>query len=289
MSDEIPIPPQPSDLKPSNWVMSVSAVTAAIVGGVAGLAVLLFGDAFFTVGPDPAIPVQQVREQVQSIDRRIQSLEQKAQTGNPDVTQLQSDISRNAEQTAALQQKVDTLNAQPAQKSQENAILLGLTQLKTAYDYNMPLQPGIETLKSTIEDQDIRKTLDELNELAGQGLPSNEKLLDLTKDLEPATQPAPASTENLTWKDRVKGSFDQFVTVKPAATLAEQTTVHNIRQAIVVNDMTTASSLIQSLPPSPASKILLAQIKIRLQAQQLMHDTVNKVTRLATFQKGGLY
>jgi hypothetical protein len=300
MADDNPLPE--IKLKPhkpftlSGWLLSCLISTAVVAGALGGLFVLLMGDGIFNPGEDPAIAFQKTHspdasDDMKAINERLAKLETIAKTPAqaPDVTNLQKDVSKTAEQTAALEKKVDQIDQHASQDSNTGQIMLGITQLKSAYDDDQPLEPGIKTLQGVVKSDEVTKILNDLSAVAAQGVPSKEALIRSVNELaKPAPQPT-LNQSDLSLSQRAKLALGQFVHVSPADIVAMQNNLHNIKQAIVVNDLATAASLVQQLPDSPASKILLAQIQLRLKAQQLTHDTVNTVTNLVTHRKEGLY
>ena len=280
----------------SGWVLSCLFMTAIIAGILGTLFVLLMGDGIFKLGEDPAIAFQKTHNadasDMKEINQRLAKLENvaKAQPApNADLTQLQANVSKTAEQTVALEKKVDQINQNTTQGNSASQIMLGVTQLKSAYDDDQPLQPGIKTLQSIVKNDQVNKILTDLGTIAEQGVPSKESLLRSVNELaKPVPQPS-LTQSDLSLSQRAKLAMGQFVHVTPADVVAIQNNLHNIKQAIVVNDLATAESLVQQLPESPASKILLTQIQLRLKAQQLTHDAVNTVTGLVVQRKEGLY
>lgn len=268
----------------SGWLVS-AMITTAVIGGIIGVLFMLFlGDRFWPQSDDPATP-----QRVAELNARIAQLEQKTETAAPqNIAELQNNVQQTAQQTAALQEKVEQID-QKTEDNTTNRILLGITQLKTAYDDDLPLQLGIDTLSSAVDAPDIRETLAQLKDVAAQGVPSKDSLLRAVNDLGKPTSEPSLEQANLTWQERAKIAAGKFVKVRSADQVAQKNTLHTIRQSLVVNDLATAAEMVRQLPQTAETEVLVKQIELRLRARTLMQNAVRQVTHLATNKNESLY
>lgn len=253
----------------SRWLMG-GIVTSSIVGG--GLFAIA---ALFLIqpsSPDPAIQ------------------------DNEDTAVVSTEVNELKKETAELKQQIGKMQAAPtATESRATQIMVGLTQLKTAYETDTPLQYGIETLKRSIPDTSLQQTLSELAQATSQNFPSKQDILTHISTLsQTSAAPAPqaATDTTQTWRDHAKTVMNHFVRVESTAALNSKKEaaqkLDSIAQAVNLNNFTLASQLSQSLPPSPGVAALQMKLQARATAQSLVQKAISQVNR-ALNPNGGLY
>lgn len=270
------LPPAPR-FRVTKWLFSGLMAWSLFFGAIGGLAILMMADAFFDFKPGPAehrelIEDNRVEEQVLAANRRISELEHQTR-------QIQRE------------QRATESKAQPDAKLAR--VLIGLTQLKTAYDNDKSLQGGIDTLATTIENAEIDRTLADLSALTANNFPSKEQILNdldaLKAPNKKQNSPNQAAPE-LTWKERASQAMGQLVSVTPTKDIADKQVVARIEQAVAIGDFGLADKIAATLPDSPSVQLVRTRIKIRNQAQYLIQKTVGQISSaIGAPEKGSLY
>ena len=255
------LPPAPR-FRLSKWLLSGLMAWSLFFGAIGGLAILMLGDAFFNVEHKTEhrelVETNQVEQQVVAVDQRVTALER--QTKQLRAEQIE----------VANEQQPDTQLAK---------ILIGLTQLKTAYDSDVSMQAGIDTLKQSIGDTGLQKSLDELGTLTRDNFPTREKLIADLHALKSSDKPEnnPRNNPELGWRERAKAAMGQWVRVTPNNQIASDKTVSRLEQAITSGDFKLADKYAAELPKSPASDTLSSQIKLRVRAQSMVHNIIGQI------------
>jgi outer membrane murein-binding lipoprotein Lpp len=263
------LPPAPP-FKVTHWLFTGMVAWSLFFGVVGGLAVLLLID----FGPEKINPTRELREDVQTVNGRVDQLEQRTQQLNEQQTKTQQ---ANAAPSAA-----DT---------QLTRILIGITQLKTAYENETPLTDGIQTLKQSIKDSHIQQSLDNLQKLASNNFPSKEKILD---DLQSLQTPQNLRNENgaqpLTdWRSRAKTAFSQLVRVTPTKNIVNDKDISRVEQAVAAGDFGLAQKFAAQLPETPSTDTIKAEIATRFDAENTVQKIVTQISQAVSGSQGSLY
>ncbi len=272
---------------------------AMICGAIGALALFFFADGIFDVGPDPALPaaeVTQVRQQVARVDARIAELEKTAQTQReavPDLPNadhlddLQKSLEENTEQTKVLEEKVDALSTDTRTESRAAQIALGLTQIKTAFDSDLPITAGIDKLKQSVSEESLRKTLDDLTTATQSNFPTKKELLTDIETMKASLNQPPVDPANLTWKERAAFEMNKFVKVQPKQLTVERSALEKAESAIRNNDFAAAMTAIKQIPASAEQQIFYKKMETRIAAEMMIHNIILGVTQKANAGNGG--
>lgn len=294
----------PSQHKPvtiSGFLISCIMTGALLCGGIGALAMIFLADGVIDVGPDPAIQATEVRQQIARTDQRVAQLEKIAQAQqtapattnqNPDLTALQKSVDANTQQTQALQQKVDTISSNTTEDSKAAQIALGLTQLKTAFENDLPLGTGIDTLKKSVSNESLQKTLGDLNDVTEKNFPTKKELLDNVEQIRKGLTPPPVDPKTLPWDQRATYEIGKFVQIEPKQVAQQKTALDQAEQFIRNNNFTAALESVKQIPDSAEQKIFYKQIEVRIQAENMVHDVISGVTQKinsATGSGGSIY
>lgn len=261
------LPPAPR-FKLSKWLFSGLMAWSLFFGAVGGLAILMLGDMFFdlpTVSEHrELIEDNRIEQQVVAVDRRV------------------TDLERQTRQIKNIPE--DATPETPARTEDDNRltrILIGLTQLKTAYDSETPLQPGIDLLKQSVTDSGLQHSLEELSRLTATNFPSREKILNDLHQLQAGDKNAPANKTandpNLGWRERAIQAAGQWVRVTPTDQIVNNQSLTRVEQAVSGGDFALAEKYLSGLPKNPATALIAAQIATRLKGQILVHDVINRI------------
>ena len=274
------LPPAPR-LKISKWLLSGLMAWSLFFGAIGGLAILMMGDAFFDVTHQEeakrelVLDNDRVEAQVVAVDQRVTALERQTKQ----LKDIQVEI--------ASEQQPDTQLAK---------ILIGLTQLKTAYDTDTSLQAGIETLRHSVNDTGLQASLDELSALTQNNFPTKDKIISDLRKLNTTDKPVnnPRQNPELSWRDRAKQTVGQWVTVSDSSNVAKGHTVTRIEQAVAGGNYKLAQSYVRELPKTPAAESLASQINLRLKAQTIVQNIIGQIGRTLSqaklqTEKGSLY
>jgi hypothetical protein len=247
--------------------------------------VLLLADRFFSIGTDPAVQEVQSDAHDAEFDKRLRNLEARSEA----LKQQQQ-----AAATAPAPQTTPT-SAPPAD-AHVTQIMVGLTQLQSAYLAESSLQPGIATLQQNVKDTTIQQNLTQLNQLTGQNFPSKDAILkqiaaDKTAAAQPASPAKPA--DNISWQDRANNLLGHFVKVQKTADLTQQKMVDDLydklTQAVSLDNYPAAAQLVTQLPQDAHNEALSLMIQTRLKTQQLVQQTISAVSGALGQPQGSLY
>lgn len=292
------LPPAPR-LKLSRMFLGGLMAWSLFFGAIGGLAILMMADAFFDIPhedhrrelKDP----NKVEEQVASVHERVTLLERQTQQ----LKALQRDVARQVGETNAqvgtqisqqLEQQLQRIEGQDDTRLAK--IVVGLTQLKTAYDGETSLQDGINTLKQAVDDVQLQQLLDDLGRLTENGFPSRENILqDLQayKEAKRKENDDPRRNPELGWRDRARQAAGQLVRVTPAEDVTRKNTVSRVEQAVLSGNFALADRYAADLPQSPSSQIVTAKIRLRLQAQALVQRIANQISATIIHTNKNLY
>ena len=298
---EIPEPPS-KPLTLSGFLFGSIMTGALVCGGIGALAVLFLADGVIDIGPDPAIPSAEaqaeVRQELAKANARLQELEkiaqaQKAQKENPapaapeNLQELQQTVDANAERTEQLQEKVETLSNGKQEEGKAAQIALGLTQLKTAYENDLPMAAGIDTLKNAIPTESLQKSLDELKDVTTQNFPTKKELLADIAAMKASLAPTPVDPGKLTWEQRAKYEMGKFVQIQPKQVAAQRSLLNQTEDYIRNNDFTAALEAAKQFPENAQQQIFYKKISLRLSAQNAIHKVITDVTQKIGVNGGG--
>lgn len=259
------LPPAPR-FKLSKWLLSGLMAWALFFGAIGGLAMLMMADAFFNIPheqhPRELIENNQVEQQVVAVDQRVAALE------------------RQTKQLRAAQAEVFTEIKNDQQPDTQLAkVLIGLTQLKTAYDSDASMQPGIDTLKQSVKDAGLQKALDDLSVMIQNDFPTKEKIIADLHDVKSSGQPEnnPRQNPDLSWRERAKQAMGQWVRVTPTSEIASSKTLSITERAIASGDFKMAEKYVAQLPKNPSTEIVSAQLKTRIRVQGMVQNIIGQI------------
>jgi len=261
----------------SRWLMGFVVTSSLFCGAIGGLAVLFIGDTFFDKTPDPAVPLTAISADIARAQQRIDEIEHKiqnaatAQTPTADAAALQDEI-------VALNRKIDTIRTETEKRDIAPA-LLGLTQLSTAVENDLPLQPGIDALRAAFNHPEAAALLDALAALAREGIPSYADMEKALAALNPAAEPLANDAATADWKTHAKNLLAKFVRVRPTHHVTYEGRFDAAQKAIQSHDLPIARATLIQFPSSPALQNLSAQIERRMQAEKLVRELSVVVTR----------
>lgn len=297
MNDTLPEEHPVSGHRPfriSRWLLSMVVTTSLVFGAIAGVAVLLLADGVIDVGDDPAIPVEEIQQNVARADARIKALEARIeqlprQQDTGGITEeIKSDVT-------ALEEKVDELKT-VAVESRAGQIVLAVSQIKNAYENDLPMQPGIDLLKKSVATPEIQTKLDNLSAAIGNPFPKKSELVreaDALANLKAgpvfnADQGPDGSATS--FQDKLKGLAGRFVRIESADNAATRVTSSGLSAALARDDLPLANDMILKLPVSPSTQLLAQKIDARLQIQSKVQDVINSVMQMVTPSgNGALY
>ncbi len=277
--------------KLSKWLVSGVISTALICGAIAAVAVLLLADGVVDVGDDPVIPAEEIQQNVARVDARIAELEKRV----AQIPQQQNESAISGEiksEVAALEKKVDEMKI-VATESRAGQVVLAVSQIKNAYENDLPMQPGIDLLKKSVTTPGIQQKLDELNALVGNPYPTKSDLVreaDALANLKAgpvfnADQGPDGSDVSFT--DRLKGLMGRFVKIESADAGTTRVSSGGLASALARDDLPIARDMISKLPGGPAVQSLAQKIDARLQVQAKVQEVVNGVMQMAAPSTGG--
>lgn len=303
MSD--PLLPSPR-LSISRWLLGVIITTALVGGGIAAVGLLFVADVAFDVGKDPVVAEQQDNVQDAEFERRLRLLELQVKQNRladegdagPEPKKVEPQAGRN-----------DTggSNASDAGTGLATQVLLGLNQLKTAYENDFSLQQGIDSLRHSVEDKSVQEKLQELDAVTSdKAYVTRERILvQLNAWEQDIMQPAADDQEKVAEQDQTQqgwrahaGEFlGKFVTVEHTADVQRRkntlATLDKMQQAVAMDNMGLALQLLDSLPEDAHSTTLKMQLQARLKARELVQKTslaineaLNKTMGSASATKG---
>jgi hypothetical protein len=292
--DEFPeIQMKPSaPFKLSKWLVSGVVTTSLICGTIAAVAVLLLADGVMDVGDDPVIPAEEIQQNVARVDARVAELEKRVSQipQQQDASALSGEIKS---EVAALEKKVDEMKT-VATESRAGQIVLAVSQIKNAYEHDLPMQPGIDLLKKSVVTPGIQQKLDELSAMVGNPFPTKSELEreaeafaknENNGNVFNADQGPDSSSVSFT--DRLKGLMGRFVKIESVDTGATRVTSSGLSSALARDDLPVAHDLVSKLPASPVVQSLARKIDARLQVQTKVQEVVNSVMQMAAPSTGG--
>lgn len=269
------LPPAPR-FKVSRWLLSGLMAWSLFFGAIGGLAILLMADAFFDIpyqNEHRELPDNnQVEEQVTAVDQRVTALE------------------RQTRQLKVAQSEVANVVRQP--DTQLAKILIGMTQLKTAYDSDASLQSGIDTLKQSIKDVHLQAMLSELSALTQNNFPTKEKIILDLNNLKSAEQKKanPRNNPELGWQERATEAISQWVSVTPTSEITDGKLINQLEQAVTSGNFALANKYAEQLPKNQASENVSVQLKARLKAQSLVQNIIGQVSNaVGQATQGSIY
>jgi hypothetical protein len=264
------LPPAPP-FKVTHWFLTGLVAWSLFLGIIGGIAVLLLAD----FGPEKISPNRELREDVQNVNNRVDKLEQRTKKLDDNIVH---------------QQIVSTTQAADTQLTK---ILVGITQLKTAYDNDTPLTDGIEMLKKSIKDSGIQQSLTELQKTTANNFPSKEKILD---DLQTLQTPRNEGLRNengaqpLTdWRSRAKTALSQLVSITPTKNIVSDKGIARVEQAVAAGDFGLAQKFAAQLPSTPSTETIKAEIATRFDAENLVQKIVGQISSAIGTSQGSLY
>lgn len=280
--------------KLSRWLFSMVVTTSLVFGAIAGIAVLLLGEGMMDAGEDPAIPAEEIQQNVARADARIDALEKRiAQLPQPSDTsestaEIKSDVT-------TLEEKVGELKT-AAIESRAGQIVLAVSQIKDAYENDLPMQPGIELLKKSVTTPEMQAKLDELSTAVDQTFPKKSELVQEAEAIANIkagpvfnADQGPSATD-VPFKDRVKGLMGRFIQVEKGDAGATRVASTGLISALRQDDLPAASNMISRMPVSPQLQLLAQKIDARLQIQTKVRSVVNGVMQAVTPSgSGALY
>jgi hypothetical protein len=283
-------PTAPFNVK--KWLVGNVIRTLIAVGIVAALALFFLADGFIDIGKDPAIPNQEIKQAVQHVDDRVAVLEKRIETISSAPAAENNNDAFQATLTD-LEKKVEALEQLPQAQTQIGLITLALTQIKTAYESDDTMLPGLMLLKKSISNAKAKVILDELITLASNELPTKASIIaQAEKALGLGIQPydvAQSGSNQAGILGKVKNLLGGFVTVQPTATVTQQGAGQKLVQALSNDDLPLANNLISQLPSTPSLQTLAFNIQTRLRAQNLVRQLVTAVTEIVGDSREGLY
>lgn len=243
-------------------------------GAIGGIGVLLLGDNLFKTGPDPAIHAPEIQSRLEKVEQAVAE--------KPDLQKIEQDLSAQSAQTASLQQKIEKIDQEKTQNSDGGTttqVLLGLTQLKTAYENDLPFDTGLGTLRASVTQPQLKGALDKLTDLSAKGLPTKAALLQDVQSIAGQNKAPEAELmlPNQTLKERAITAVKNFVQVRPTAAITQEGTVANLGQAIQSDNMPLASNLVAQLPASAATQALAGKLALRAEAQKVVQQLVSQL------------
>jgi uroporphyrinogen-III synthase len=265
------LPPLPK-FKVSKWLISGMMAWSLFFGAIGGLGIILLAD----FGPEKISPAKQFREKVVAVDNRVSALEQRTQ--------------KLGEQQQDAQQKIAT-QSDSTENTQMARILIGLTQLKTAYDNDTSLSDGITTLKTTIKNNAILQNLNDLEKQTADNFPSKEKILDDLQNLQTSsgqTLKNEQGEQPLDWQSRAKLALGQLVRVTPTKNIVKDKDIERVEQAVTSGDFNLARKYAAKLPQAANAQAIIAEINIRSQTETTVRKIISQIGS-ALGQNGGLY
>lgn len=291
MTDNLPPAPK---FRIRRWVIASVVSTSLFCGAFSAVAVLFLADRFFDVGQNPAVQEQPTASYDPEFDQRLRALEENA-------TRLQQAAAQ--QQAAPIEQNTmpqhDVAVAAKTEDNTATRIMIGLTQLKNAYENDAPLTQGINTLKEAVTDDASRQALDDLERAAAENPPSDDAIRQQIQAVHDELQPPAANTPvaDGDWKARASGMLHRFVTVQDTADLQQKKTatdtLERISQAVSIDQYAQAADMAANLPETAQTKILLVQLQTRMKIQQLVKKAVTTVDgtlgQLTGKPRGALY
>ena len=261
------LPPLPK-FKITKWIFSGLMAWSLFFGAIGGLGIILLAD----FGPEKISHKKEFKEQVVAVDNRVSALEQRTQ-------QL------NIDQKVAAQ-------AAP-EDSQLAKILIGLTQLKTAYDNETSLSDGIATLKNSIKDSAILDNLTKLEKQTADNFPSKEKILNDLQSLQDSPNQNLQNNngdQSLDWKSRAKVAMTQLVRVTPTKDIVKDNDVSLIEQAVASGNFNLARKFAEKLPQTPNTQSIMSELTMRSEVENTIHKIISQIgSAIGTGSKGSLY
>jgi hypothetical protein len=285
--------------KVSRWLIGAVMTWSLIFGAIGAIGVLFLADkSLFDTGVDPAIPNEEIQEQVQqqvfAVDQRLKTLEAKQDNSylpnTDDIMALKNKLTSSIEETMQLKQQVTALQNGTQQDNRLARTVMGLTQLKAAYESDTSLQPGIMTLQQLTDNETVQKTLEQLSALTAQDFPSKKVILENVHALNaPAANNEPTDKSDLDLKSRAKLALGRLVSIKPSKDAEQERKATQIEQAVNYNNFSLAAALAKELPETPSSVALTNSIQTRLKAQKLMQQLIFQVSKTATQNNKAVY
>ena len=283
-------PPAHKPMTVSSFLISCLMTGAMICGAIGALAVVFLGDELFKPAQDPAIratEVKQVNQQLARTDDRLAQLEkmiraqQSAATAQPeDLQALQQTLDANKQETEELREKVDTLSSGATQDNKAAQIALGLTQIKTAYENDLPMTTGIETLKNAVTTESLRKSLSDLEETTSKNFPSKKELLaDLDAMKASVGAPQTVNPGQLNWQQRAKYEMNKFVQIQPKQIARERSLIDQAENDVRNSNFAAALETIKQLPETAEQKVFYQKIILRSQAEMALHGLITDITQ----------
>lgn len=296
------------------WLLNTIVTFSAVGGALIGLAILFLAEGFFDIGQDPAISTEQEIVDTKMIHQRLVALEEQLQinAAKENNTTPIEETQKIAEASKEHAQRVNDLEQQAYEKTlKENymaRLMVGLTQLKNAYESDTSLENGIHALQETVKDTSVQDTLAQLDTIAKEKLPSRQEILTYIHSLQdgmtaqdnhtaqnaPAATPAEGNSIDA-WKSRAQNMLGQFVQVRPTQDVQQEKafdkTLNRIAQAVQGKDYSLAAELGKQLPSNPKTDVLVLKLNARAKAQNLVHSVVSGVTNSVSNpnSRGALY
>ncbi len=281
--------------KLSRWLFCALMTWSLIFGAIGAIGVLFLADkSLFDTGHDPVVPNEEVQEQVIAVDQRLRTLEAKQDTSYlpnaNDIAVLKNKLTTSIEETMQLRQQVAALQTGTQQDNRLARILMGITQLKAAYENDSSLQAGIATLQENIDNETIKKTLGELEKVSTENIPSKKVILENVRALQEPQKPAEdPNTKDMDLKSRAKMAFGKLVSIKATKDVNDARKATQIEHAVNANNFSLAASLAKELPKTPETVSLTSSLESRVKAQQLMQQLVFQVSKVSGQSGRGLY
>src|SRR5690606_3805259 len=142
----------------------------------------------------------------------------------------------------------------------------------------LPLQPGIDALKSALNQPAVTPLLDDLSALAREGIPSYADLETALEALKPQNAQTPAP-QNPTWEERGKALLSKFVRVRPTHQVTYEGNYGLAQKALQSRDLPIVRATLVQFPSSPGLQNLMNLIDRRLRAEKLVRELLVAVTQ----------
>lgn len=260
-------------------------------GAVGGLGVLFVGDTLFDKTPEDTAAVTRLADELDAARARINALEtalaQKVGSA-ADTTALRAELDELRETATVLGARVETLDTDKTD-THIPLVLLGVTQLNTAFENGQPLDAGIATLTGAIADDGVKKSLSELASAASALVPVDTLITSVEKLRADMAQQAGAKTAQTgnALRDTASTLLHQFVSIRPVDAVNHEKTLDAALGALRAHDLPTARTHLISLPASPAVDGLVTAIDARLNVAGKIRAVIAAVT--TTGGAGSLY